>query len=54
MTEKLNDILIHEFAHAFGGHLSAEFDEALSRLGAKMVTLALKEPSFFTFYQGST
>ena len=47
VTEDLNDLLIHEFAHKFGDHLSKEFDRAMSRLGAKMVTLALNNPGFF-------
>lgn len=50
VTEDLNDLLIHEFSHDSGGHLSKEFDDALSRLGAKMVSLALREPSFFTSF----
>jgi predicted RNA binding protein with dsRBD fold (UPF0201 family) len=46
-SESLNDLLIHELSHEFGGHLTKEFDDALSRLGAKMVELALKDPEFF-------
>jgi hypothetical protein len=45
--EELHDLLIHEFAHQFGDHLTHEFDEAMSRLGAKLVTMALDDPSFF-------
>jgi hypothetical protein len=36
--EELDDLLIHEFAHQFGSHLSASYDAALSRLGAKAIS----------------
>lgn len=47
VTERLNDLLIHEFGHEYGGHLTEEFDDAMSRLGAKLWTLAMDEPEFF-------
>lgn len=43
----LNEIIIHELAHQFGGHLTEEFDDALARIGAKMISLALTEPKIF-------
>lgn len=50
-SEAMNDLLIHELSHEYGGHLTDEFDHALSRLGAKMVSLALREPAFFKKYE---
>lgn len=49
--EAVNDLLIHELSHEFGSHLTEEFDHALSRLGAKMVALALSEPGFFRKFE---
>jgi len=50
-SEAVNDLLIHELSHEFGSHLTDEFDHALSRLGAKMVALALAEPGFFRKFE---
>jgi hypothetical protein len=50
VTEGLNDLLIHEFAHHSGDHLTEAFDDAMSRIGAKMVSIALAEPEFFRKY----
>lgn len=36
-NEQFDDLLIHEFAHERGSHLSAEYDAALSRLGARAI-----------------
>ena len=36
-NEEFDDLLIHEFAHEFGSHLSHAYDAALSRLGAAAV-----------------
>ncbi len=45
---EINDLLLHEFAHHFSGnHLDAAFYEAISRLGGKLVKLALDEPGLF-------
>ncbi|MBS1790488.1 MAG: hypothetical protein JST85_22395 [Acidobacteria bacterium] len=47
-TERVNELLIHEFGHHFSGnHLSEEYHRALCRLGARMTRLALKQPSLF-------
>jgi hypothetical protein len=47
----VNRLLIHELAHEFcGNHLDDEYYQALTRLGAKMVELALYEPGFFGKY----
>lgn len=46
--EKVLDLLIHEFGHEYAGnHLSDEYINALTSLGAKTAMLALKEPEFF-------
>ena len=48
---EVNDLLIHEFAHEFGDHLSKEYDRALSRIGAQLVDLALRDPGFFVLHE---
>jgi len=46
--EAVIDLLIHEFGHHYSGdHLSREYNDALTMLGAKMTMLALKEPKIF-------
>ena len=52
-TPKVNDLLIHEMAHQSGDHLAVEFDDAMSRIGAAMVHLALSEPEFFASWFAS-
>lgn len=51
-TERHIDFLIHEFAHHGKGgrvaeHLTDEYDHNLSRIGAKLVMLALQQPEWF-------
>ncbi len=47
----MNDLLIHEFGHQFASsHLDAKYHEALTRLAARMVSLALTDPGFFTLF----
>lgn len=47
--EKVIDLLIHEFGHHYSGdHLSSQYHDALTKLGAKAVNLALTNPGFFT------
>ena len=46
-NEWLNSVIIHELAHDFGSHLTEEFDDAMSAIGAKMVALAFTEPELF-------
>ena len=41
------DLLLHEFAHHDGGHLSDAFERAISRYGGRAVELALREPDLF-------
>jgi len=44
----INDLMIHEFGHeATTNHLSSAYHDALSRLGASLLELALNEPEFF-------
>lgn len=49
-SRPVNDLLIHELAHEYGTHLTKEFDDGLSRIGAAMTKLALDEPEFFRKY----
>jgi hypothetical protein len=45
---EVNRLLIHELGHHFSGdHLSAEYHDALCRLGARLAELALAETSLF-------
>ena len=45
VTEDVDRLLIHEFGHQCSGdHLSAEYHEALCRLGARLKRLALEKP----------
>ena len=44
-TEEVDRLLIHEFGHQYSGdHLSAEYHDALCRLGARLKRLALEKP----------
>lgn len=46
--ERVLDLLIHEFGHAYSAdHLSEAYHDALTMLGAKAVNLALTDPTFF-------
>jgi hypothetical protein len=48
ITEEVLDLLIHEFGHHWTiDHLSREYYDALTRLGARMTLLALKRPELF-------
>ena len=48
ITDDVNDLLIHEFGHHYAGdHLSSDYFNALTKLGAKMVRLALDKPEIF-------
>lgn len=50
---EVNRLLLHEFGHEYeGDHLSAEYHEALCKLGAKLAQLALDKPSLFIDHQG--
>jgi hypothetical protein len=47
-TVRLNQLLIHELGHHIApNHLSAEYHEALCKLGAKLTSLALRKPELF-------
>jgi hypothetical protein len=47
-SERVLDLLLHEFAHnAVSDHLSHQFHEECSRLGAKLANLCLDEPELF-------
>lgn len=46
--EPINDLLLHEFGHEYcDNHLSSDYYQALTRLGAKLASLALARPEFF-------
>jgi len=48
--ERINDLLIHEFGHHHSGnHLSSDYHQALTSIGAKLVDLALRDPQVFSF-----
>jgi hypothetical protein len=50
-SERVNALLIHEFAHDVeGNHLSDNFYKALERLGAKLTAFALRQPWVFAQY----
>lgn len=47
--EPINDLLLHELAHESApDHLSNQYHEALTRLGARMTSLALESPGLFS------
>jgi len=51
VAEPVNDLLIHEYGHHFcGDHLDEAYYKALSKLGAKLVSLVLAEPEIVTRY----
>jgi hypothetical protein len=56
-TVKVIDLCIHEFGHHFApagerdNHLTERYYDALTRLGARAVRLALDEPSMFTAHE---
>lgn len=51
--ERINDLLLHELGHHFGSsHLSAEYHDALTSLGAKLTGLALSQPEVFKLRRG--
>lgn len=50
-SETVDRLLIHEFAHQYGKHLTDEFDDGMAKIGAKMKSIALEEPEFFRKYE---
>ncbi len=45
---EINQLLIHEFGHHYcGNHLSADYHEALCKLGGKLTQLAIEDPELF-------
>lgn len=48
ITNEVLDLLIHEFGHHYASdHLSSDYYDALTRLGARMTRLALDKPELF-------
>jgi hypothetical protein len=39
--------VLHEFGHAFGAHLTHEFDNGIAKVAADLVLLALNDPDWF-------
>ena len=51
-SEKALDLTLHELGHELDGdHLSRGYSDALTKLGARTVRLALDDPGFFEPYQ---
>jgi hypothetical protein len=49
--DTVDRLLIHEFGHHYSSdHLSEQYHDALCKLGARLVQLAIDEPSFFEKY----
>lgn len=53
LTPHITDVatlrtVLHEFGHAFGEHLTHEFDDGIARVAAKLVALVIVNPSYFT------
>jgi hypothetical protein len=47
-----DDLLIHEFGHEYStDHLSADYHDALTKLGAKFVEIAIYKPQIFGRYK---
>lgn len=47
--ERINELLIHELGHHFeANHLSQGYHDALTRLGARLASLALEDPELFS------
>jgi len=47
MSVKVLSLIIHELAHEEGMHCENSYHEALSDIGAKLVNILIKEPTFF-------
>ncbi len=48
VNEEVIDLLIHELGHHFSGdHLSSDYYDGLTKVGARMALLALSNPEFF-------
>jgi len=48
ITNEVIDLIIHEFGHHYSGdHLSSDYYDALTDLGARMTRLALDKPELF-------
>jgi hypothetical protein len=52
IQEKGDDLLVHELGHHYAeNHLSVEYYDALTKLSARFVALALREPAAFKPYR---
>lgn len=52
---RINDLMLHEYGHHFSGnHLSSEYHDALTLLGARLAQIALDKPELFAERLGAT
>ena len=52
VTEVVDDLLIHELGHHYeSNHLSENYYNALTKLGAKLKKIALEQPEFFARFK---
>lgn len=47
ISEETTDLIIHELGHENGNHTEESYHKLITKLGAKLTMLALKEPEFF-------
>lgn len=47
ISEETTDLIIHELGHEDGNHTEESYHRLITKLGAKLTMLALKEPEFF-------
>jgi hypothetical protein len=47
ISEETTDLIIHELAHEYGYHTEKAYQDAITRIGAQLVMIALDEPDFF-------
>ena len=44
---RTTDLILHELGHHYGMHTEKEYHKAITKMGAELVDIALKEPTFF-------
>ncbi len=47
ISEETTDLILHELGHEAGNHTEESYHRLITKLGAKLTMLALKEPEFF-------
>lgn len=48
LSQSVLDLLVHELAHEYGGHLDKSYHKKLTEVAAAMTLKALNDPDFFT------